>query len=262
MTLWLDAAWGVLRRDAIVYFSYRTQWLSQLFGVMFGVVLFHYIARFVHPSTIDYFSFVVIGLVIVQSLVSTLGAIPGALRQEMVAGTLERFLLSRFGAPAGILAMIAFPTMLSLVTGALMLAFATVAFGMHLAATAPLAIPVALLGVLAFVPVTLLLAAPVIVVKQATFAVQFVLAGIAVIGGLYFPVSLLPGWVRWASDVQPFTPATDAMRHLLVGSHAQHSMAVDLVKLAGFAIVLFPVAMWTLRRTLVYAQRRGTVIEY
>ena len=262
MTLWWDAAWGVVRRDAIIYFSYRTQLVSQLFGVMFSVVLFHYIARLLHTTTINYFAFVVIGLVIVQALVTTLGAIPGALRQEMVAGTLERFLVSRFGAPAGILAMIAFPTLLSFATGILMLVFAVVVFGMHLAGTAPLAIPVALLGVLAFVPVTLLLAAPVIVVKQATFAVQFVLAGIAIIGGLYFPVSLLPAWIRWAADVQPFTPATDALRHLLVGSPAQHSMALDLGKLAGFAIVLFPLAMWALRRTVVYAQRRGTVIEY
>jgi hypothetical protein len=62
--------------------------------------------------------------------------------------------------------------------------------------------------------------------------------------------------------VQPFTPAADALRHLLVGSKMQYSMLVDLGRLAGFAAVLLPVSLWTLRSAIAYAQRRGTIIEY
>jgi ABC-2 type transport system permease protein len=266
LTLWWDATWGVIRRDAMLFLSYRTQVVTQTLSLLFSLALFYYIARLLHTNTIgtahDYFAFVVIGLVIMQSLITTLGVIPSSVRQELVAGTLERFLVSRFGALSGIVAMLMFPTISAFVTGIVMLVLATAVFGLHLAATAPLAIPVAVLGSVAFAPLTFMLVATVIVVKQAAVGTQFVIAGISIVGGLYFPVALLPSWVRWAASVQPFTPAADALRHLLVGSALQHSMLLELGKLVAFAFVLFPVSLWILRRAIAYAQRRGTIIEY
>jgi ABC-2 type transport system permease protein len=266
MRLWLAAAWGVVRRDATLYFSYRTQVLSQVFGVLFSLTLFYYISRLLHAHVAgtnrDYFSFVVVGLIIMQSLITTLTAIPTSVRQELVAGTLERFLVSRFGALSGIVAMLVFPVLSAFVIGTAMLAIAVGVFGLHLASTAILTIPVAVLGTLAFAPLALLLAGAVILVKQAATATQFVTAGVSIIGGLYFPVTLLPAWIRWAAYAQPFTPAADALRHLLVGSKLQYSLPSDLAKLAGFAVVLFPIALWSLRRALLVAQRRGTIIEY
>ena len=266
MTLWFDAALGIVRRDAILFVSYRTQVASQLLAQLFSLALFYYIARLLHAHTVgtahDYFAFVVVGLVIVQSLATTLGVIPSMVRQEMVAGTIERFLVSRFGVRNSVLAMLIFPTLSALVIGAVMLLFATTIFGLHLASTAALAIPIAILGSVAFAPLTLLLVATVILIKQAAVGTQFVMAGVSIVGGLYFPIAVLPAWIRWAAYVQPFTPAADAMRHLLVGSTMQYSMASDLARLAGFACVVLPLSLWLLHRSIVFAQRRGTIIEY
>ncbi|HEY1775376.1 MAG TPA: ABC transporter permease [Solirubrobacteraceae bacterium] len=266
MRLWWDAAYGVVRRDAILFFSYRTQVVTQIFSLLFSLTLFYYISRLLRVHTLgtahDYFAFVVVGLVIMQSQITTLGLIPGSVRQELVAGTLERFLVSRFGALNGIAGMMLFPTISAFLTGIIMLVLANVVFGLHLAATAPLAIPVAMLGSVAFAPLTFLLVATVVVVKQAAVGTQFVIAGISIVGGLYFPISELPGWVRWASDVQPFTPAADALRHLLVGTPLQYSLLLDIGKLVGFALLLLPVSLWILNRAIGYAQRRGTIIEY
>jgi ABC-2 type transport system permease protein len=197
-----------------------------------------------------------------QALTTTLDSIPSAVRQELVAGTLERFLVSRFGAFNGILAMMLFPTAMAFVSGAVMLVLATVVFGLHVATTAPLAIPVGLLGTLAFAPLALIIAGVVVLFKQASSGARFLSAGVAIVGGLYFPVSLLPSWIRWAADVQPFTPAADALRHLIVGSKLQYSMGADLAKLAGFAAILLPLSVWLLQSAIAAAQRRGTIIEY
>ena len=266
MRLWLAAAWGVIRRDATLYFSYRSQALTQTFSLLFSLTLFYYISRLFHSTRIgtarDYFDYVVVGLVIVQALVTTIGAIPTSVRQELVAGTLERLLVSTFGALSGLVAMLIFPTLLACATGAIMLAIAAGIFGLHVAATAPLAIPVALLGTVAFAPLALITAGLVLVVKQAARATQFVAAGVSIVGGLYFPVSLLPVWIRWAANVQPFTPAADVLRHLLVGTRLSYSLSLDLGKLAGFAVVLLPLSLWALRSAIAHGQRRGTIIEY
>ena len=107
--------------------------------------------------------------------------------------------------------------------GLLMLVFAAAVFGLPVEwSTAPLALPAFVLGALAFAPFGVLLVAAVVVWKQATGA-AWIMAGITLLAGFYFPVALLPDWIEWTSDVQPFTPAVDLLRHLLIGIPLEES---------------------------------------
>lgn len=266
MRLRLDAFWGVVRRDAIVFASYRSQVITQIVGMLFNLTIFYFISQLLRSRAFrtpeEYFAYVVVGLVIMQVLITTMGLTPSQVRQELVAGTMERFLVSPFGASNGVLAMMLFPIVSSLITGVIMLVIAAAVFGLPVAATAPLAVPIAVLGSLAFMPFALALVAVVIAVKQASVGTQFIVSGIAIVGGLYFPAKLLPGWIRWTSEVQPFAPAADLLRHVLVNQPLIASAGVDVLKLVVFTAVLFPVSLWLLRRAILFGQRRGTIIEY
>lgn len=266
MRPWCEAMWAIVRRDAILFASYRTQLVSQILGPLFTITLFYYISHLLSAKTIHspggYFGFVIVGLVIVQILTLSLGIMPIAVRQELVSGTIERFLVSAHGPVNGILGTMLFPLINAMATGVLMLGLATLVFGLPLAATAVLAIPVSLLGMLAFVPFAFILVALVMAFKQVTSVTQFIIAGLAIVGGLYFPIAVLPGWIRWASEVQPFTPAADLLRHLLVNTPLAHSAIVDLLKLAGFVALLLPAGFALLRAAIRYGQRTGTVAEY
>jgi ABC-2 type transport system permease protein len=266
MRLWWDAMAGIMRRDAVLFVSYRSQLVAQFLSPLFTITLFYYISHLLTAKTIHspggYFGFVIVGLVIIQILTISLGIMPVTVRQELVSGTIERFLVSAHGPINGILGTMLFPLFNAMMTGVLMLGLATVIFGLPLAATAGLAIPVSLLGMLAFMPFAFFLVALVMAFKQASGATQFIVAGVAIVGGLYFPIAVLPGWIRWASEVQPFTPAADLLRHLLVNAPLTNSAGVDLLKLVGFAVVLFPAGMMLLRAAIRYGQRTGTVAEY
>jgi ABC-2 type transport system permease protein len=258
--------WGILRRDAILFVSYRTQLVAQFLAPLFTITLFYYISHLLTAKTIHspggYFGFVIVGLVIVQILTISLGIMPITVRQELVSGTIERFLVSAHGPVNGILGTMLFPLINAMLTGVLMLALATLVFGLPLAATAALAIPVSLLGMLAFMPFAFILVALVMAFKQISSATQFIIAGVAIVGGLYFPIAVLPEWIRWASEVQPFTPAADLLRHLLVNTPLAHSAMVDLLKLVGFVVLLLPAGFALLRAAIRYGQRTGTVAEY
>jgi ABC-2 type transport system permease protein len=262
-----SAALGILRRDLSVFVSYRLRFASQVASTLFTLLLFYYISRLVRvdmfPSPDDYFAFATVGIVIFGVLGSTLGAAPASLRQELVVGTFERFVVSPFGAVAGVLSMLIFPFVYVLVQGTVTLALAGVVFGLPLEwPSAALAVPVALLGALAFVPFGILIAAAVVVLKQAMAAGNFIVAGISVVAGLYFPVALLPGWIEWASEVQPFTPAVDLLRHLLVGTPLESSPWAEVAKLALFAAALIPPSVWVLHRSIRVGRRRATITEY
>jgi len=266
MRLWLDAMSGIMRRDAILFVSYRTQLVSQFLGPLFTIALFYYISHLLTAKTIHspggYFGFVIVGLVIVEILTLSVGIMPGTVRQELVSGTIERSLVSAHGPLNGILGSMLFPLLNAFVSGVITLTIAALIFGLPLASTAPLAIPVALLGTLAFMPFALFLVALVMAFKQASSATTFIVSGLAIVGGLYFPISLLPEWIRWMSYVQPFTPATELLRNLLLSSPLAHPAIVELAKITAFALLLLPVGVLLLRAAIRYGQRSGTIAEY
>jgi ABC-2 type transport system permease protein len=261
------AAMGIVRRDLAVFASYRLRFASQVASTLFSLLLFYYVSRLVSvemfPSPDDYFAFATVGVVIFGVLTSTLVAAPAVLRQELVAGTFECILVSPFGGVAGVLSMLIFPFAYAMTHGIVTLLLAVVLFGLPLEwPSSVLAVPVAVLGILAFLPFGVLASAAVVVLKQAMGVSSFLVAGIAVVGGLYFPVALLPGWIEWASEVQPFTPAVDLLRHLLVGTPLQATAWVEVAKLGLFAGALVPLSIWVLHVGLRVGRRRATITEY
>jgi hypothetical protein len=202
---YIGAALAVARRDALLYLSYRWRLLGQVFTLTFTLTVYYYISRLVTVGKFDspdeYYAFVTVGLVIMQVLQATL-AISGVIRQELVAGTFERMVVSPFGPVGGITALLLFPFLESIVVGTITLTIGAILFGLPIAwSTAWLALPVALIGSIAFAAIGLVFAGMVLVVKQASAGANLAVAGFSLIAGLYFPISLLPSWVSWTSDV-------------------------------------------------------------
>jgi ABC-type polysaccharide/polyol phosphate export permease len=261
----LAAATAIFRRDLGVYVTYRWRLGTQYIGVLFSLAIFYYISRLVQigqfSSPDAYFSFAAVGVIIVQVLQSTMD-IPTAVRQELVAGTFERMAVSPFGPVLSILSLFLFPIALAVVSMLITLVLTSLVFGLDTSwATVPLAIPVAAIGAVALGGVALLFAALVVRYKQAPGA-AYVLAAISLIAGFYFPPSLLPWWLEWASQVQPFTPAVELLRHLLVDQPLPHAAWLDVTKLVGFSAVLVPIGVLGLSVAVERGRRLGTLTEY
>jgi ABC-2 type transport system permease protein len=263
----LRAALAILRRDWTLFSSYRSHMLTQLGGSLFTLAMMRFVSELIHvkqfPTSTAYFGYVVVGVTILQVLTSTLSTPAGSIRQELVAGTFERMILSPTGPIIGVLSTLIFPLVMALIMSTAILALAATVFGMPLHwATAPLALPVALLGALAFVPFGITIAAATVAFKQAPQSTNFIIAGVSLIAGFYFPVSYLPDWIRWASNIQPFTPAVELMRHLLIGTPLTHPAWLDRAIITGFATALLPLSIATLSAAIQWGRRRGTITEY
>lgn len=262
----LTGANAVFQRDLAIFLSYRTRLLMRFTTGFVSVALFYYISRLVSVGgfTADaYFAFVVVGIAITEVMVSTLATLPARVNQELYAGTFERLVLSPFGATSGIVVMTLFPLLLAYLTAFASVAFAAVVFGIPLHwSTVPLAVPVAALASLSFVPFAIVICAAMMIFKQATSLAGVITTGLSFVGGFLFPIALLPSWIEWASEVQPFTPALELLRRLLVDTPMTQSPWSAVAKLVGFAAVLFPFSVLALRACIRYAQRKGTVTEY
>ncbi len=257
---------AIVKRDALVFASYRLRFLSELLAGVVGVTVFYYVSRLVtngvFAASDDYFSYAVIGLAVLQVLTAALVVLPMVVRQELLTGTFERVLVSPVGPVLGILAMAVFPFASAMLGAFVTVAFGALVFGMPVVwSTAPLALPAVLLGSAAFLPIAVLTTAAVIVVKQVGAGTGFVVTCMSLVGGVLFPVVLLPDWIEWASQAQPLTPAVELTRHWVAGAPIDSTWSA-VWRLALFTIVLLPPAVLALRWSLRSAQRRGTILEY
>ncbi len=257
---------AVMRRDLAIFMSYRTRFVSQIMNMLFSLTLFYYVSRLVHlrgfASPRAYYAFVVVGLSLLGVMYSCFTT-PSLVRQELVAGTLERLVLSPLGAVRSIIAMTLFPLAYAAVLATISLLLACLVFGLQLHwSTVPLSIPMMGLTLIAFLPFGLLFSALTIVVKQENVGTTWVIAIFSLVGGLYFPLTLLPSWLRVAGKLQPVTPATSALRHVLVNSPLSEPLGISLLKLSVFAAVLLPTSILALSAAVRLGQRRATIIEY
>jgi ABC-2 type transport system permease protein len=261
------AAVGVLQRDAVIFTSYRLSFVAQLASTLISIVLFYYISRLVtvgdFTSPDQYFAFAVVGILTLEVVHTAAVIVPTTLRGELVMGTFERLVLSPFGAVASAASLMLFPFGWAVVKTTIALLIATIAFDLPVVwPSAILAVPIAVLGALSFAPFGLLVAAVVLVMKQALGMTTWIVAGISIVAGFYFPVALLPDWIEWFSEVQPFTPTIELMRSALVGMEMSEPAVLAVAKLVGFAAVLTPVAMLVMAKAVHVSRRRGTIIEY
>ena len=262
---YLDAIGAVVKRDSAIFMSYRFRIVGQALAMLFTLTMFFYIAKLVRPDAVgprgDYYAFAVVGIVIMAVVTAALNTTQ-IIRMELMQGSFERVLISPLGPVGGVVAVAAFPILYSSLFAGCMLALAAGVYGIPIHALGiPPAIGVALLAAVAFACIGLLFVAALLAFKSSLGA-AWVIAGLSLLGGAYFPVQLFPGWIRWTSEVQPLTPAVDLLRHLLVGTKSVQPIWVEFVKLSGFTAVLIPASIAALCWAVRSSRRRGTITEY
>lgn len=136
-----------------------------------------------------------------------------------------------------IASLMLFPLLIALANALVTLIYASLVFGLSIRGVAPIAVSLTALGAAAFASFGLLMAAGVVTFKQTNAGANLIVTALTLVAGFYFPVALLPAWIRWTADVQPFTPAADLLCHFIVGTPMR---GTALVKLIAFAAVLLP----------------------
>jgi ABC-2 type transport system permease protein len=255
---------ATVRRDAAIFVSYRLRVPGQVVSMLFTLTTFYYVGKLVKPGTVGghsaYFGYVLVGIVATLVLTAALNTAQ-VIRMELMAGNFERIVISPLGPIWGVVSVIIFPILYSTVFAGLMLAVAVAVYGVPLdfGGVGP-AIVVGVLGSVAMACIGLLFVGALIAFKSAV-GVTWVIAGLSLLGGAYFPLRLFPHMIRWVAYVQPFTPTVDLLRHLLLDTPTLAPAWSEVLRVLGFCVVLAPAAIGVLSAAVLHSRRRGTLIE-
>lgn len=266
----MSKALAFLRRDWLQETSYRFSFVLSLSGVFFGIITFYFLGRMIGPGNLeplapyggDYFAFALVGIAFHNYLQTSLSAFSHQIRDAQMMGTLEILLVT----PTPVSALIVYSSLFSFAWTSLRVVVflaAGLLFGVSLeASAAPTALLILVLTIVAFGSLGLLSASFILVFKRGD-PVLFLFSGAsALLGGLYYPVSVLPEWLQPASRLLPITYALEAMRRALLTGAPLGELSSEILALAVYAGVGVPLGLWAFASAVRYAKREGTLGQY
>jgi ABC-2 type transport system permease protein len=82
------------------------------------------------------------------------------------------------------------------------------------------------------------------------------------LGGVIYPVKVLPGWLEVISFLLPITHAVSALRAILLQGHGFAHVAGHLLVLLGYAVLLVPLSLFAFSAAVRRATRDGTLLQF
>jgi ABC-2 type transport system permease protein len=260
-----------LVRDFFTETSYRFAFLVGIGGVLFRTFIFYFLSQFIGENAApllsdyngDYFSFVLIGLALGGYFGLGLSGFARALREAQTTGTLEALLMTPVpvsliivGSATWSYAYMTFRVLVYLLTGVLLLG---VSFqGANVIA----ALLILLLGIIAFASIGIMAASVIMVIKRGD-PVTAVLGNLAnLVGGVYYPVEVMPGWLQGVAKLLPISYALHGMRLALLTGAGWRELLPDILTLGLFCIILFPLAILAFRYAVERARLEGSLAQY
>jgi len=256
-----------LGRDFFMETSYRFNFLLSLIGVVFSVAIFYFLGKIVDPSYVqesadDYFSFALVGVAMAMYLRTGLGAFAESMREEQMMGTLEAMMST----PTSLTTIILSSSIWRfLFTSVSVLAFLVVGtfFGVSFAGANILAALLLLvLTVAAYAALGIISASFIIVFKRGD-PINWVVSSLSILlGGVFYPITVLPGWMQSLSRLLPITWSLEGIRGALLMGESFSALWEDFLALAIIAAVLIPLSLALFRLAVHYARRTGTLVKY
>ena len=260
-----------VKRDSRLELSYRFSFLLQFCGIFFSVCLFYYVARllgeaaspYLAPYGGDYFSFVLIGIAFGGYFGVGLSSFATGIRRAQMTGTLEAMLMTPTRLSTIVLCsslwsylITTFRVLVYLALGALFLGV-NLGQGNYLAALLILA-----LSVVAFSGLGIIAASFVMVLKRGDPIAWLFNVLSSLLGGVYYPIAVLPGWLQCLSRLLPITYSLRAMRLALLQGYSLSALAPDILALALFGLILLPLSLLAFRYAVYRARVDGSLTQF
>jgi ABC-2 type transport system permease protein len=261
--------WAFLVRDWQTELSYRVAFLLNLSSTFFGAFTFYFVAQLVGDIPLlqqydgDYFSFVLIGIAFGSYFGLGLTGFARALREAQTTGTLEAMIMT--SAPLSLLVVgsavwsYAFTTFRVFVYLGLGVGLLGVSLG---GANYGGALLVLLLSIVAFGSIGILAASVIMVIKRGDPITALFGTFANMIGGVYYPVEIMPEWLQWLAALLPITYALRAIRLALLAGAGWNVLLPDLAVLLTFCLVLLPLSLLAFRYAVERARADGSLTHF
>jgi len=258
-------ALAFLRRDLATDLSYKVSFALEGVDILIGIAAFFFFSRLIgdaNPQGYDPFSFILVGIAANGAMSTSLACFSNGIQSDQSEGTLKTILVTPISPQAVIVLSSLYPLSRSSLDALIYIAGGAL-FGLSFGdANLVGASVVFILALLAFASIGVASAAVTLVLKRGD-PLMWLSGGLSwLLGGVFFPVEMLPIGLRQVSLVLPITHALEALRATLLAGAGLAEVASHVVVLAGFALVGLPLTMTLFGAAVRWAKRSGTLGHY
>jgi len=264
-------ATAFIKRDLYWELSYRFSFAWEILGIFFSVTMFYFIAKLFGPSAlpylegyqVDYFPFVLLGIAFQTYFTTALSAFSGAIAHGQITGTLEAMLVT----PTKLVHILVYSSLWRFLEASrdvlVYLLLGVLLFQVNFGNVNLLSAGVILaLTILSFSCVGILSASFILVFKRGD-PIAFVMGTLsALLGGVYYPITVLPDWLQTFSYFIPLTYSLRGMRHAVLQGYSVSQLLPDILPLLAFFVAMLPVSSYGLRYAIRRAKAGGTLAHY
>lgn len=263
-------AWAFVRRDCLLAVSYQSAFVMQVLWIVLTVPVLFYFSQMLAGTTAlslepyggQYFPFLLIGAACQDYLTFSQSTFHTSIREHQLMGTLEIVLLSPTPVPLILVCSSLWGYIFTSIRFALYLLLG-LAFGLDLSHANLLSfLLVTSFSVVSLAALGLLTAALTLIIKRSEAITMLMTAATVALGGVMYPVSVLPLPLQWVAQLLPFTYALSGMRTALLTGAGPEVLLPELSALLVLAALLFPLGLWAFTLALRNTKVTGTLGQY
>jgi len=259
-TIWKIAAF--FRRDLAIARAYRGAFVIEIVEALFGVATFYYLSRFIEspelqgalPQPGSYFAFALVGFAFFDYVSVSIDAFDASIETARANRTLEAMLVTETPLPVILAGSAVYPFVLLALRTIIYVAWGAALFGFSLHTAnwwGVLAVMVA--SVLSLAGLGVFSASYLILFKRGNPLKWLVVGLSGLVGGLMYPVSILPHPLQILARLIPVSYSLEGLRAALLGGAGMRELRPAIGALLVFAAILLPTSFfafaWAVRRT-------------
>jgi ABC-2 type transport system permease protein len=178
---------------------------------------------------------------------------------ERWEGTIEYTFMAPLSRPIHLFGMGLFAIAYGIVRAVLLFAVVAMFFSLELSnANFAAALIVLVVASISFIGIGMMTAVLPLISPEKGTQLGFVAQGILlVVSGVYYPVSVLPGWMQALAKISPATYALDGIRDAIINGAGISAMWPNIWPLIIIGVVSVPLGLEVFRRGERYAKRHG-----
>ena len=267
----LNKPLAFIKRDFLNEISYRLSFIMQIFGILVSILTFYFLARlfgsavvpYLKPYGGDYFSFVIIGVAFSNYQEVAMYSLSRSIRDAQITGTLEALLVTQTEIPTIIISSSLYSFLFTSLRVIAYLLLGSLFFGMDIShANFFTATVILVLTITSLSSFGIISASFVMVFKKGDPITWLFLSVSWFLGGVYYPVAVLPAWLLKLSYLLPITHSLEGMRMSLLQGSSLTALLPNVLALLAFTFVMLPLSVMVFRYAVNQAKRDGSLTQY
>lgn len=263
--------WAFLKKEFLIESSYKLAFIYNVFGVGISVLGYFFIDKLfgqrmvshLQEFGVNYFSYVLLSMAFFSYAGVGLGSFSSRIQSEQVQGTLEAIILTPTKISTILFSMALWNFCIATLDMAIYIILGIFLFKINFTNVNLLSTLVIFLLTLASFSGLGILSASFILIFKRGNPLGWVISGLeGLIGGVYFPITVLPAWLQVLAKFFPITYAIRAIELAVYRGYNIIQLRKEIIFLLFSTFLLLPFSLSAFKHSLKKARMDGSLAQY